>query len=331
MNHVLLRHALSALFCCLLATVVSGCKEEKSATQAAGKMQIAVIPKGTTHEHWVGVHAGADAAGKEFNVDILWKGPLKEDDRAGQKQIVEQFVADGVSGIVLAPLDDLSLLPPVRQAVAHKIPVVIFDSGLAGEQGKDFVSLVATDNKNAGYLGGKELGRLLGGKGKVVLLRYQQNSASTELREAGFLDAIKESPEIKIISENQYAGATADSAQKRAEQMLDTLREADGVFCSNESATQGMLNALERASMLGADQKLKFVGFDKSGPLLKALGEGKIHALVAQNPEKMGYEAVKAMVQHLNGKPVPAVIDTGAIVITRQNLGSAEVKKLLNR
>ena len=231
--------------------------------------------------------------------------------------------------------DAQELLTLIQSVVADGLspkdyaPTALADAIAARDASR--VSLVATDNKNAGYLGGKELGRLLGGKGKVVLLRYQQNSASTELREAGFLDAIKESPEIKIISENQYAGATADSAQKRAEQMLDTLREADGVFCSNESATQGMLNALERASMLGADQKLKFVGFDKSGPLLKALGEGKIHALVAQNPEKMGYEAVKAMVQHLNGKPVPAVIDTGAIVITRQNLGSAEVKKLLNR
>lgn len=318
---------LLALSLCILVLVAAGCKDP----QASGKRQIAVIPKGTTHEHWKGVEAGAKKAAAEMNVEIIWKGPLKEDDRAGQIQIVEQFVTDGVAGIVLAPLDDKALLRPVQQAAAKNIPVVIMDSPLAGELNKDFISLVATDNKKGGYLGGKRLAEVLGGKGKVVLLRYQENSASTEQREAGFMDAMKEAPGITLISQNQYAGATADSAQKKAESMLDVLRDADGIFCPNESSTQGMLNALERAGLVGADQKVKFVGFDKSVPLLKAMEEGKIQGLVAQNPEKMGYESVRVLVNKLDGKPVEPNVDTGVIVITKENLGSAEVKALLGK
>jgi ribose transport system substrate-binding protein len=309
----------------LALPLAGGCKND------AGKRRIGVIPKGTTHEHWKGVKAGAEQAAAELGVTVDWKGPEKEDDRGGQIKIVEQFVADGVAGLVLAPLDKEALLPRVRAATQAKIPVVIIDSPLAGEQGKDFVSLVATDNEKGGYLGGQALAKALGGKGKVVLLRYQENSASTEQREAGFLRAMKENAGLTLISDNQFAGATADTAQKKAEAMLDTLRQADGIFCPNESSTQGMLTALERAGLLGADQKVKFVGFDKSGPLVAALEKGKIQALVAQNPEKMGYEAVKAVVGQLDGKPPAAVIDTGVVVITPENVGSDEVRKLLKR
>jgi ribose transport system substrate-binding protein len=319
------------LYPALLLAIAGGCKKEAAA--GAASKRIVVIPKGNTHEHWKGVQAGAEQAGREFGYEITFKGPPKEDDRAGQINLVEQFASEKVAGICLAPLDKQDLLPPVRQAVAKKIPVLIFDSGLDGQQGKDFISLVATDNKKGGYLGGKELARLLDGKGKVVLLRYQQNSASTEERETGFMDAMKENPGIQVISDNQYAGEDAEKAQRKAEQMIDVLRQADGIFCANESSTQGMLTALEgaRPPLVGAGQKLKFVGFDKSVDLVKALEAGKIQALVAQNPEKMGYESVKAMVDHLNGKPPPAVIDTGVLVITPQNIGSDEVKKLLHR
>jgi ribose transport system substrate-binding protein len=310
----------------LLLTLSTGCKKDTSTAK-----RIVVIPKGNTHEHWQGVKAGAERAGKEFGYEITFKGPAKEEDRAGQINLVEQFVGENVAGICLAPLDKQDLLAPVRQATAKKIPVLIFDSALAGEQGKDFISLVATDNRKGGYLGGKELARLLDGKGKVVLLRYQQNSASTEEREAGFLDAMKENPGIEIISQNQYAGEDSAKAMKKAEQMMDVLRQADGIFCPNESSSQGMLTALENAKLVGPGQKVKFVGFDKSAGLLKGLESGEIQALVAQNPEKMGYESVKAMVEYLNGKPPPPVIDTGVFLITKQNIDSAEVKKLLNR
>ncbi|MBC8102496.1 MAG: substrate-binding domain-containing protein [Cytophagales bacterium] len=289
-------------------------------------MNIAVIPKGTTHEFWKSVHAGADSAGKELGVNILWKGPLQENDRAQQIGIVDQFVASNVSAIVLAPLDDTALQTPVRSASTKKIPVVIFDSALKGEAGKDYASLVATNNYKGGTLAGEALSKLLNGKGSVVLLRYQEGSASTQERENGFTDAIKKSPGITITVNNRYSGATVGEAKSASMQLIDKLKTADGIFCPNESSTFGMLLALRQNNLAG---KVKFVGFDTSQPLLDALKKGEVNALVAQNPNKMGYESVKAAVSAARGEKVSTSIDTGVTVINPANLESSEVKTLL--
>jgi ribose transport system substrate-binding protein len=293
---------------------------------AQPKMKIAVIPKGTTHIFWKSVEAGARQAGKELGVEIIWKGPLKENDRAQQIAIVEQFVTEGVTGIVLAPLDNTALQRPVAAAMEKKIPVVIFDSGLKGEPGKDYVSFVATDNKKGGNLGGDHLAKLLGGKGNVVLLRYQVGSASTMEREEGFLEGIRKVGGLRITVDNRYSGATAGEAKTASMNIVDKLKEANGVFCPNESSTFGMLLALRQMNLAG---KIRFVGFDTSPPLIEALQSGEIDALVAQDPTLMGYQGVKTLVAKLQGKEVPKTIDTGVRLITRENLNTPEIKKLL--
>jgi ribose transport system substrate-binding protein len=292
------------------------------------KLQIAVIPKGTTHVYWKSVQAGAEKAGKELDVEIIWKGPLKENDRAQQIAVVEQFVGDKVGAIVLAPLDDTALVKPVKEAAAAKIPVVIIDSALKAEVGKDIVSYVATDNFKGGELAGEQLVKSLGGKGKVVLLRYQVGSASTADREAGFLGVIKKNPQMSMLVENRYAGATADEAQSEALNMLDQLKAADGVFCPNESSTVGMLQALRRSALAG---KIKFVGFDATPQLVEALKAGDIDALVAQDPVKMGYEGVKTAVAAARGQTVTQHIDTGVRVITKPDLADPAVQKLIGQ
>lgn len=312
----------------VVSLVLVGCRESSVDSTKSGAPRIAVIPKGTTHVFWKSVEVGARRAGQVFGVEILWKGPLKESDRAEQIKIVEQFASEGVSGIVLAPLDDAALRRPVQAAMARKIPVVIFDSALKGDAGTDFVNYVGTNNRAGGEIAGRELARLLGGKGKVVLLRYQEGSASTTEREEGFLSVVKQSAGIQMLVENRFGGATASEAQTAALNMLDVLREADGIFCSNESLTFGMLLALRQNNLAG---KAKFVGFDTSPPLIEALKKGELHALVAQNPTKMGYEAVKTLLAHQRGEKVPAVVDSGAALVTAENLESPEMKALLGQ
>jgi ribose transport system substrate-binding protein len=297
----------------------------KTSTQ---RYTIAVIPKGTTHVFWKSVEAGARKAGEEFNVEILWKGPLKENDRAQQIQVMQQFIAQKVSAIALAPLDSKALVGPVKDALKQKIPVVIYDSGLDGQPGSDFVSYIATNNKLGGQLGGEHLAKLLGGTGKVVLLRYQVGSASTEEREAGFVEAIKKNPGITIISDNRYAGATSGEAKTQALNMMDQIRQADGVFCPNESSTMGMLLALRQEGLAG---KIKLVGFDSSEPLVSALANGDIHGLVVQNPRKMGYTAVATLVKHLKGEPIETTVDTGVVLVTRENMDKPDVKPLIEQ
>ena len=292
----------------------------------APRMKIAVIPKGTTHVFWKSVEAGARAAGQELGVDILWKGPLKENDRAQQIAIVEQFATEGVAGIVLAPLDGTALKRPVAMAMEKNIPVVIFDSALKGEPGKDFVSFVATDNRKGGSMGGEKLGALLSGKGKVSLLRYQVGSASTDEREAGFIEAIGKQAGLRILVDNRYAGATMGEAKTAAMNMIDKLRESDGVFAPNESSTFGLLLALRQNNLAG---KIKFVGFDTSPVLLDALRKGEINALVAQDPQKMGYLGVKTLVAHLKGQKVETLVDTGVALVTLENIDTPEIRKVI--
>ncbi len=294
---------------------------------SSNKTRIAVIPKGTTHEFWKAVHAGAVKASREINVDIVWKGPLQEDDLKGQIDVVQSFVAQGVSGIVLAPLNEKALEKPVADATTSKIPVVIFDSDLAGTNHKSFV---ATDNEAAGRLAGEKMITLLGRRGKVAILRYQEGSASTNKREQGFLEAVKKIDTITIVSDNQYGGATTESAFAKAESLLAAQNAADGgiqgVFCPNESTTFGMLLALRKSNLAG---KVQFVGFDSSDKLVAALKDGHISALVVQDPFKIGYESVRTMAELLANKPIEARIDTGAVVVDRTNLSSPEVKALL--
>jgi ribose transport system substrate-binding protein len=304
-------------------------KEQSEAPQTAANTQltIVVIPKGTTHSYWNSVHAGADQAGKDLGVKIIFKGPLLEDDRAGQISLVEQFASGDANGIVLAPLDDTALLPSVQSAMQKKMPVVIFDSALKGDVGKDFVCYVGTDNKAAGKIGGTELARLLGGKGKYVLLRYAVGSASTQQREDGFLSAMAENPDMVPLVKDRYGGATVDQAQAASLNLLAEIKQADGIFCPNESTTQGMLNTLEQNNLVG---KIHFVGFDTNPELIEALKKGEIDALVSQNPMKMGYEGVKACVDYINGVAQQPVTDSGAQLITRDNLNTPEVQKLLS-
>jgi ribose transport system substrate-binding protein len=309
----------------LLALSLASCNRSSSGPKG---ITIAVIPKGTTHEFWKSVHAGAVKASRELGVEIIWKGPLKEDDLKAQIDVVQNFTAQGVSGIVLAPLNDKALGGAVKGAVAAKIPVVVFDSDL---QGKDHVSFVATDNVAAGKLGGEHLGKLLGGKGKVVLLRYQEGSASTANREQGFLSAMKEFPEIQIVSDNQYGGATTETAFSTSENLLGAQKAGDGgvqgIFCPNESTTFGMLRALQAQKLAG---KIKLVGFDSSEKLVQGLRDGQIDGLVLQNPFNIGYLAVKTMAQHLKGEKVEERIDTGAKLITKDNMNEPAMKELLS-
>src|SRR5690349_2147485 len=127
----------------LLLSLVVACTK----SNGTKKFTIAVIPKGTTHEFWKSIHAGSIKAANELTaegtaVEVIWKGPLREDDREQQIQVVEGFAAQGVSGIVLAPLDNRALVRPVSEAHRAGVPTVIIDSGL---ESTDFVSFVATD------------------------------------------------------------------------------------------------------------------------------------------------------------------------------------------
>lgn len=312
----------------LLSVFLIGCT---AAPDAKKKLSIAVIPKGTTHEFWKSIHAGSIKAAQELKaqgteVEVIWKGPLREDDREQQIQVVEGFAAQGVSGIVLAPLDNRALVRPVSDAKRAGVPTVIIDSGLESDE---IVSFVATDNRKGGSLAADRMGQLLNGKGKVLVLRYAEGSASTTERETGFIEQIKAKfPEIELVSTDQYAGATRDTAKRAAENLLNRFgEEVQGIFTPNESSTAGMLLALQDIGKAG---KVSFVGFDVSQTFIDAMNAGQLHGIVVQNPFNMGYLGVKTMVENILGRSVEKKIDTGVMLVTKENMTSPEVNALLH-
>jgi ribose transport system substrate-binding protein len=299
---------------------------------AAATYNLAVIPKGTTHEYWKAVQAGAIKAQREFAaggvaVNVIWKGPLKEDDREQQVQVVENFIGRRVDAIVISPLDRNALITPLATAVRGKIPVVIIDSGLNSDLSSSYV---ATDNREGGRVAARTLAGLVGPQGRVIMLRYSTGSASTEDREEGFLEVMrKDFPGIHLVSTDQHGGVTRDTAYRTAQNLLNRFgREIDGVFACNQPTTAGMLLALRDAGLAGG--KVKFVGFDTGAELVSGLKAGDISALLVQDPFRMGYLGVKNAVAVLRGEKVDKFVDTGVTVATRENLSDPAVNALVN-
>jgi ribose transport system substrate-binding protein len=292
---------------------------------------IAVIPKGTTHEFWKSINAGAVKAQRELigqgtKVDIIWKGPLREDDRDQQIQVVENFMTRHVNAMVLAPLDSRALVRPVHNAAQAKIPIVIMDSDL---QSDEYVSFVATDNYKGGQLAAEHLAKLLNGTGNVILMRYAVGSASTEAREAGFLDGLKKFSGIKILSSDQHAGATRELAYQTAQNLLNRYgRDVNGIFCPSEPTTIAMTKALRDLGKAGG--KVKMIGFDAGSQSVVDLKNGDVQALVVQNPMLMGYLGVVTAVKHLQGQKVEKRIDTGVVLVTKENMEQKDMHELLH-
>jgi len=302
--------------------------EANSSTgEGDGHYRIAVIPMATTDIFWTSVQAGAQQASEEAgNVKIYWNGPLTMNDREGQVNIVQNYVTQQVDGLVLAPIDRTALVPYVADAKRAGIPTVVIDSDLDSDE--NIVSFVATDNYHGGELGARKLAELLGGSGNVILLRYTVGQESAAQREQGFLDTMqKEFPDINILSDDQYSGPTEeDSYNKSMDLLIQFGDRVDGFFVICNRTAAGLLQALEQE---GLTEKITLVGFDASPHLIQAIREGKIRAMVMQDPFTIGYLGVKTMLAHLRGEPVKRRVNTGEYVVTRENVDTPEIQRIL--
>ena len=291
---------------------------------ARGPLTIAVIPMGTTHEFWKSVHAGALTAARELGVEIIWKGPLKEDDRNEQVQIVETLSGAGVDALVLSPLDDRALLRPVADARRAGIPTVVFNSAL---QGEEHVAYISTDNFQGGVLAARAVGNLTEGRGRLILVRVKAGVEGTMKREEGFLSTLRaEFPGIVILSDNQYGGTSTETAYQTMENLLSRFSDVDAVFTPNESTTFGALRALQDHGLAG---KVILVGFDASAKLIEALEKREVRGLVLQDPFAMGYLSLKTAVAHLRGEPYEKTAATALVLATPENMEEPPVRRLL--
>jgi ribose transport system substrate-binding protein len=280
---------------------------------------------GTTHEFWKSIHAGAQTAANELSVRIIWKGPLRETDRNEQLQIVETLTGSGIDALVLSPIDDRALLRPVADAAALGIPTVVFNTALAGGVSIAFIS---TDNFQGGVLAAREVGRLTGGRGRLILMRVTEGVEGTLKREEGFLRTVRaEFPGLNVVSDNQYGGAGTETAYQTMENLLARFSGVDAVFTPNESTTFGALRALEDHGLAG---KVVHVGFDSSAKLIEAMAKKEIRGLVLQDPFDMGYRSVRTAVAHLRGQPYEKDVATAVVMATPENMNEPAIRRLLS-
>ncbi|MHC4285871.1 MAG: ABC transporter substrate-binding protein, partial [Planctomycetota bacterium] len=314
-----MKKALRIIVLVVIAGIFIGIGISRKGKQGTQR-SIAVIPKGITHIFWESIRMGAEKAGAEAGVKIFWNGPEREGNREVQIQIIEDFITQKVSGIVLAPIDNKALVPSVEKIYARKIPCVIIDSGVDTDK---YVSFIATDNYKGGVIAAKRMGRILNGKGKIVVVKYAPGSASTMKRENGFINTIEqEFPEIEIV-DTKYGMDTVETALQAAEDLLTKNTGIDGLFACNESTSVGALRALQSQGRAG---KMKMVGFDAGGLLIEGVKTGVVDSLVVQNPYKMGYTGVQAIIATLDGKKVERRVDTGVVLVTKENLETEEIR-----
>ncbi|MGB0600566.1 MAG: substrate-binding domain-containing protein, partial [Rubripirellula sp.] len=315
----------NTLACLCLAVIFTGCGSSSDPSSSTAptdvgstdSLRIAVIPKGTSHEFWKSVHFGAKQAAQEIgNVEIIWRGPVVEDDTGSQIEVVKGMITLQVDGIALAPNQKGGLVDVVEEAIGEDIPVVIFDSGL--DEGPEIVSYVATDNYKGGQLAATQMAEAIGGKGNVILLRYIAGSESTEQREQGFLDKIAEYTDITVVSSNQRGGANATQSKEKVDQLLQIHGEdLAGIFAVCEPNANGALEALRSAVV---NKKVKLIAFDPSDALIEGLEDGSCSGIVLQDPVQMGYQAVMTLAGAIKGEQAESFISTGESVATPDNM-----------
>lgn len=316
------------LFVVFIAVFIGIGIARKGGSGKQGIYRIGVVPKETASQYWKGVRNGAEQAGRDEGVIVLWNGPEVETDFERQIQILEDMMAQKVDGIILAAGSRNALVPMVEKVGARKIPCVIVDSGVDTDK---YLSYMATDNYKGGALAARRMGEILAGKGRILVVAWTPNSASTDARLQGFRETLaKEFPGVEIVDSQYPQPPTMDKARDVTQDMLTRNAGVDGVFACNATSAGGALTALQSFQQDPSAKKIKMIGFDAWPMMVEGLKKGDLDSLIIQNPYKMGYEGVKAIVQHLEGKPVPKEVDTGVELITADKLKDPKVMELVN-
>lgn len=308
------RPVYGALVCCLVFLAIS-CRRSSNVV-------VGVVPKGANHIFWQTVHAGAIKASQEFGFEVEWNAPTLEIDSSRQIEIVESMINRRLAGIAVAPVDRQALVGVVERAAQAGIPVVIFDSGIDTTKR---ISYVATNNVEGGRMAARRLGQVLGGRGKVGIIGFMPGSGATMEREEGFQDEMKKLyPGVQLLGV-QFGMADRAKAMAATENVLTAHPDLAGLFADNESSSSGAVQALKSRNA----RQVTMVAFDASEQLVADLRGGAIDSIVVQNPFRMGYESARMIGLKLRGETPAAHIDSGAALITREDLAKADVQALL--
>lgn len=324
-----LRRRVLPLVC--LVALLAGCsvhvrKPTGVAAAHGGTVRLAVIPKAIGFDFWEQVRVGAEcAAAERGNVNVYWDGVTSEDDVSGQQSLLQDSLAQGVQGLVYAATDAKALADVTRTAREQGTEVVNMDSGTT-PQPPD-VPVYATNNVQAAERGTQLLADQLGGRGKVAFIEFQPGTSTNETRAEGFFRGLARNPGLQLIA-RQSSNSDYNTALQVTQDILTANPGLNGIYAGNEPSVLGAAEAVRQAGKAG---QVKIIGWDTSEGQVESLRDGVITGLIAQNPFKMGYRAVDAAVTKVRKEAAPPPsTDTGSTVVTKENMGTPEIQRLLN-
>jgi ribose transport system substrate-binding protein len=298
-----------------------------TASVGAQAAEIAVIVKTVNSTFWQNVQKGADAAIKEVGDGntMTFQGPASESAIADQVNMVENAVNRGVAGIVLAPSDPDALIPAVKKAWEARIPVIIVDSMLSKGSEQYYQSFLATDNRRAGELAAKALIDKVGTEGKIAVMSYVAGAGSEIGRVGGFTDYIKANSKLTIVGP-YYSQSQMATALNQTTDVLAANADLKGIFGANEPTAIGMGRAIKESGKAG---KVVAVGFDGNQDLQGFVKDGTLSAIAVQGSFQMGELGIKTLSKVLKKEKVDKFVDTGVVVVTKDNIDQPEAKNVL--
>jgi len=313
--------------------LLAGVSMLASATYAvpasAQDVTIPIIVKDTTSFYWQIVLAGARAAGAELGVEVPELGAQAETDVNGQITILENAVAGAPAAIVIAPTEAKALGKPIDEAAAS-VKIIGIDSSAESDA---FTSFLTTDNVEGGRVAADGLAAAIAAandgkiEGDVALITALPGAGSLEQRAEGFKEQIAAKyPGLNLVAD-RYADGQATTGLNIATDLITANPDLKGIFASNLIMAQGVGQAVAENGLTG---KLALVGFDSDDKLISFLNDGVISALVVQDPYRMGYDGIKTALAASKGEAVEEFVDTGANLVTKENMGEAKIDALLN-
>lgn len=285
---------------------------------------IAFIPQTDGMMLWDSAHAGAEFAASQTGSSIYWNAPMREDDVAAQVRLVNKVLSsDRYQGLVVAPTQALSLISPVRRALSRNIPTVIIDSPLSLPAGGK-LSYILNDDEEAGRLAAERVAQLLHGRGTVALLGIDPDVLGVTTRARAFEETLAEKyPDVRIV-EKRMGSYNVLRERQTAEELLDSNTDINVCVALLWTTLDGLLSAVDSVH---PTHPVRMIGFDLAGDPPFAQREN-LDCVIQADTKLMGQKAVEQIHAMRLGQPVAPVVLVKPVLITRQNLHSAEVLRV---
>ena len=295
------------------------------------KFTIALIPGLTTDAFYISMRKGAEAAAKAVGAELVFQG-APDFNPVTQVPVLDAVIARKPDAILIAPTDKVQLVEPLKKAVAAGIPVITVDTFIGtgkyqtGAGDADFPqSYVASDNVLGGRIAARALAKSIGEKGKVYVSNVKPGISTTDQREEGFKDEMKQFPNIQVL-DTQFNDDDANKAASQLQSVFARNPDLAGVFGANLFSALGAGTGVQQAGQVG---KVKVVAFDAPASIVDNLKSGLVDIAIAQHPAEIGYFGVMAAYAHLTGQSVPTSIGTGFTVMDKTNVDQPEVARFI--